>query len=98
MRPNELRAALRQRDWVFPRLADAIVQWIYEGEGVNRVFYEDYVKLFDRSPFTVRHLVPAQEHVPKAVQKQLESACPGYTQFSARMVEVVLHKPIPADR
>ena len=94
MRPGELRAALRRKDWVFPKLADAIVHWIYEGEGVNRVFYEDYVALFDRSPFKVRHLVPAEEHVPKDVQKRLESACPGHSQFSARMVEVVLQKPI----
>jgi ubiquinone/menaquinone biosynthesis C-methylase UbiE len=96
MGPSELRAALCQKDWVFPKLADAIVHWIYEGQGVNRMFYEDYVTLFDRSRFNVRHLVPANEHVPKDVQKRLESAYPGHAHFSARMVEVVLQKPIDA--
>jgi SAM-dependent methyltransferase len=95
MGPSALRAALLQKSWVFPRLADAIVHWIHEGDGVNRVFYEDYVKFFDRSPFTVRHLVPVIEHVPKDLQRRLEIAYPGYTQFSARMVEVVLQKADP---
>ena len=59
---------------------------------MNRVFYEDYVKLFKASPFAVRHLAPVREHVPARVQARLEASCPGYTDFSVRMVEVVLQK------
>lgn len=92
MSPQELRAAVLHTAWVFPKLADAIVEWIYEGPALNRVFYEDYVKLFHASPFTVRHLVPVREHVPKDVEQRLTRACPAYRDFSVRMVEVVLEK------
>lgn len=92
MSPTELRAAVLRTDWVFPKLADAIVDWIYESPGVNRMFYEDYVRLFRESPFRVRHLAPVREHVPGAIQEQLRKAWPGYSDFTVRMVEVVLEK------
>lgn len=91
--PEETRAAVLQTPWVFPELADAIVNWIYRGAGVNRLFYEDYVRLFEQSPFRVAHLAPVHEHVPAATQQSLERACPGYREFGVRMVEVVLEKP-----
>lgn len=94
MAPDELRAAVLKSHWVFPRLADAIVEWIYRGAGVNRVFFEDYVRMIEQSPFTVRQLTPVREHVPHRTQQALEKACPGYTDFSVRMIEVVLEKPV----
>ena len=90
---DELRAAVLRKPWVFPKLAGAIVHWIYDGPGVNRIFYEEYVRLFHDSPFEVRSLVPVREHVPATIQGQLESRCPGYKDFSVRMVEVLLKKP-----
>ena len=92
MSRGELRAEVLRRPWVFPKLADAIVSWIYDEDGVNRLFYEDYVRLFEASPFTVAHLAPVREHVPRELQRRLERACPGYTDFSVRMAEVVLRK------
>jgi hypothetical protein len=92
MAPRELHDAVRRTSWVTPALADAIVRWIYEGPAINRVFYEDYVRLFAGSPFRVRHLVPVREHVPADVHARLAQACPGYSDFSVRMVEVVLEK------
>jgi SAM-dependent methyltransferase len=92
MPPEALRAAVLGKAWVFPKLADAIVSWIYEGDGVNRLFYEDYAGLFGSSPFKVRELVPVREHVPRDIQRQLEQSCPGHKDFSVRMVEVVLEK------
>lgn len=92
MTPAEYRTAVCKQSWVFPKLADAIVQWTYEGAGVNRVFYEDYVKFFNASPFRVRHLAPVREHVPRRIQERLETSWPGYCEFSVRMVEVVLEK------
>ena len=77
MSRDELRAAVLAKDWVSHKLADAIVQWIYDGAGVNRMFYEDYVKRFDASPFNVRRLIPTEEHVPRALQERLENSCPG---------------------
>jgi SAM-dependent methyltransferase len=90
--PATLRAAVLEKSWVFPKLADAIVRWIYESDGVNRIFYEDYARLFEASPFKVKLLVPVREHVPRKVQKKLEQACPGHKDFGVRMVEVVLEK------
>jgi len=92
MKPDELRAAVREKPWVFPELADAIVDWVYEGGGVNRMFYEDYVDSFMRSPFRVRHLDAVREFVPRAVQARLEARYPRYRDFGVRMVEVVLEK------
>jgi SAM-dependent methyltransferase len=92
MPPEALRAAVVEKAWVFPKLADEIVRWIYEGDGVNRIFYEDYAKFFEASPFKVRELVPVREHVPRDIQRKLEQSCPGHTDFSVRMVEVVLEK------
>lgn len=88
----ELQAAVLCTRWVFPQLAEAILSWIYDEDGVNRLFYEDYVRLFCASPFTVEQLTPVREHVPREIQKRLEQACPGYTDFSVRMAEVVLRK------
>jgi SAM-dependent methyltransferase len=90
--PDALRAAVLENPWVFPKLAEAIVRWIYEGDGVNRIFYEDYARLFEASPFKVRALVPVREHVPRDIQRKLEQSCPGHKDFGVRMVEVVLEK------
>lgn len=91
--PREaVREAVLHKAWVFPRLADAIVDWIYEGTGVNRIFYEDYLELFRASPFSVRHLAPLREYVPRTIQERLEKSCPGHSDFSVRMVEVVMEK------
>jgi len=92
MPPEALRAAVLETAWVFPKLADEILRWIYTGDGVNRIFYEDYAKLFEASPFKVRELIPVREHVPRDMQRQLEQSCPGHKDFSVRMVEVVLEK------
>jgi SAM-dependent methyltransferase len=92
MSPQQLRAAVMEKEWVFPRLADEIVRWIYVGDGINRLFYEDYVKFFQTSPFKIRHLAPVHEHVPPNVQAALEAKCPGYKEFGVRMAEVVLEK------
>lgn len=98
MDPEELRAAVLARAWVFPRLADAIVDWIYFGDGINRLFYEDYVRCFAESRFELLHLSPVREHVSRRRQRALERACPGYTEFGVRMVEAVLRKPAEEER
>lgn len=90
--PEELRPELLRTPWVFPRLADAILDWIYRKDGVNRLHYEDYERLFRASPFEVVHLEPVREHVPADVQRRLEARCPGYRAFDVRMAEVVLRR------
>ena len=92
MSAQELESAVLQARWVSPALAKAIVQWIFEEDGVNRFFYEDYVKSFEASPFQIRHFASVREHVSRRTQKRLELAWPGHRDFSVRMVEVVLQK------
>ena len=92
--PEELRPLLLRRRWVFPTLADAILEWIYRGDGVNRVFYEDYERIFRGSRFVVERLTPVRERVPRRLQRALEERCPGYADFGVRMVEVALRKPL----
>lgn len=89
---DELRPLLLRTPWVFPRLAEAILDWTYRGRGVNRLYYEDYERIFRSSPFELRHLEPVREHVPAKVQRRLEQAHPGYRAFDVRMAEVVLRK------
>jgi SAM-dependent methyltransferase len=90
--PEEMRTAVLQKSWVSPKLAEAIVHWIYKGKGVNRLFYEDYVRLLEASPFHLRHFVTVREHIPSRVQEQLEKRWLGHKEFGVRMVEVVLEK------
>ncbi|HEX5475767.1 MAG TPA: class I SAM-dependent methyltransferase [Vicinamibacterales bacterium] len=94
MAPTELRSAVLQKSWVTPNLADAIVSWIYEGRGVNRVFYDDYVRSFRASSFAVRVLAPVREHVPARVTRELRRRYPDCHDFSVRMVEAVLEKAV----
>jgi hypothetical protein len=90
---EEMREAVLTHKWVFPRLADAIVDYIYDSPAINRTFYDEYVKYFETSPFRIRQLVPVREHVPARVLAELRSRCRGHDEFGIRMVEVVLEKP-----
>jgi SAM-dependent methyltransferase len=92
MTREEMRSAVQQETWVTPALAEAIVYQIYDGTLINRLFYEDYIKLFYTSPLTVRKLEPVRDHVSRRLQERLKTYCQGYTDFSVRMVEVVLQK------
>jgi SAM-dependent methyltransferase len=91
--PGELRPQLLEVDWVTPRVADAVLEWIYEGDGVNRLFYEDYLAAFEASPLEVVDVEPVRENVPAEVQAVLEERYPGKRQFDVRMFEVVLRRP-----
>jgi SAM-dependent methyltransferase len=91
MEPERLRMEVLRKDWVFPKLADAIVHYIYRGDAINRLFFEDYVKCFQESAFIIHELTPVREHVARALQLQLQVAT-GRSDFSVRMVEVLLQK------
>lgn len=92
MTPEELRPRLFEAAWMFPRMADAIIEWIYRGDGINRLFYEDYVRAFAEAPFDVVHLEPVRERVPTDVMTRLRERWPGYSEFDVRMAEVVLRR------
>jgi SAM-dependent methyltransferase len=93
MTPEQLRPRLFEKSWMFDRLADAVIEWIYRGAGINRLFYEDYERLFRESPFEVVHLEPVREHVGSSERRELQRRHPLYRDFDVRMVEVALRKP-----
>jgi SAM-dependent methyltransferase len=74
-------------------LLNAIINWIYTGDGINRLFYEDYVQAFEQSEFQIIELNSVMEHVEPSMEKSLRDICAPYQEFGCRMIEVVLRKP-----
>jgi SAM-dependent methyltransferase len=75
-------------------LLDAIIAWIYEQDGINRLFYEDYIRVFEHSGFQSVKLNKVLERIDPAVEKKLKQIYAPYQEFRCRMIEVVLRKPI----
>ena len=75
-----------------PELTDAIVEWIYDGQGINRLFYEDYLGIFESSPFKLDSLIAVTEHIGENDLLRLRGRHPTYRRFDCRMVEAVFHK------
>jgi len=88
--PQEMREILKKR--VSPRLLEAIVEWIYSKEDINRLFYEDYIRTFEESPFTLVSLKPVMEQIDGRVHDALQRKYPDKREFRCRMMEVVLKK------
>lgn len=89
------REALRRRiDGTLSQpLLEAVLAWIYDGDGINRLFFEDYVRAFEHSPFEKVCFQPINEHVPSDALRALRRAHPEHREFGCRMIEVVLRKP-----
>ena len=78
---------------VSPHLGEAIVEWVYESSDINRLFYEDYVRIINQSPFEIIHLSPEREHISGDLKSVLEKRyAPQYKTFDVRNAEVVLRK------
>ena len=67
--------------------------WIYESTAINRLFYEDYLRAFDASPFEMVYIDSDVEHVDRQLQLALERRYPGYARFDIRNARVLLKKP-----
>ena len=72
---------------------DAAIKWIYRGSAINRLFFDDYVAAFERSPFRVLSLTPEREHVPGYRLRQLRERFEGQSTFDVRNAEVCLERP-----
>lgn len=88
--PEEMEDALSAK--VSARLLEAIIEWIYTKEDINRLFYEDYVRILQASPFEVLSLRPVCERVNRRTQTELERMYPGRREFGCRIIEVALQK------
>jgi SAM-dependent methyltransferase len=73
-------------------LAAAILSWVYDEDGINRLFYEDYLRIIEQSPFELVHLDTDREYVAGRVLSTLRERYPGYRVFDVRNVELVLRK------
>lgn len=87
---GEMRLRLRKK--VSQKLLDEILDWVYQKPDINRLFFEDYVRMFDASSFEVLHLTVDEEHVDSKTLKTLRACYPGYYRFGVRNVEVLLRK------
>jgi SAM-dependent methyltransferase len=87
---QEMGLVLRER--VSEPLGDAILEWVYEDEGINRLFFEDYLQFVKQSPFELVHFDTDREHVPEQLLSRLGAQYPRYRVFDVRNVELVLRK------
>jgi SAM-dependent methyltransferase len=88
MQPDDLRAALRGR--VSAALEEPIVDWVYSSDGINRLFYSDYVREFESSPLRVESLLPERDPVSLQLLRILKFRYPEEEAFDITNVEAVL--------
>jgi hypothetical protein len=80
-------------DRVPARLGEEILKWVYESNDINRLFYDDYVRMFEQSPFEIVHLSPEREHLPEKTKSALnQHHGPTHHTFDVRNAEVLLRK------
>ena len=88
---DELRVQLKGK--VSEALLDAIIAWIYEKDEINRLFYEDYIRIFEQSDFQIESINKVLEHIDSTLEKSLQEMYAPYQEFRCRMLEVTLSKP-----
>lgn len=81
------------REKVSYRLLEGILKWVYDQPYINRMFYEDYVRAFERSQFEIVHLSLDEEYINRTTEQKLLDKYPGYKKFGVRNAEIVLKKP-----
>ncbi len=87
---QELERVLRGK--VSDALLREILVWIYDSTDINRLFYEDYVRMLRESDFSIEHFSDDEEYVDAKIIKELCSRYPGFNKFSVRNMEVLLKK------
>jgi N-acetylglucosaminyldiphosphoundecaprenol N-acetyl-beta-D-mannosaminyltransferase len=87
---DEMRSVVAERR--SRAAADLAVEWIYAGDQINRLFFEDFVSAFERSAFHVVRLETDEERVPPARLAALRARYPSRTVFDVRNATVVLEK------
>ncbi len=90
MTAEEMEMTLHNK--VSPRLLEAILEWIYKQDDINRLFYEDYIRILNSSPFEIISIQSIRERVPRRIQMDLERMYPGYREFGCRIIEVSLRR------
>lgn len=89
--PEELKKLIKNQ--VSDGLMEEIINWIYCSKDINRVHYEDYIKVFNSSKFKVENLDFDYDFIASDTLKLLkERYGPKYSVFDIKNMEVVLKK------
>ena len=88
--PAELRVALAGR--VSPTLEQAIVDWVYSGTNINRMFHHEYMRDFTYSPLKVESLTPEVDPISPQLRRILAFKYPSEQAFDVTNTEVILVK------
>jgi SAM-dependent methyltransferase len=73
-----------------PALARAIVAWVYDGAGINRMCFHEYLEAFRASPFALRSLRTEEDAVAPGTRRLLRYRVPAEERFEVTNVEAVL--------
>lgn len=87
---DEMRADLQGT--VSDSLLEEILKWVYELPYINRMFYEDYMRIIEASKFEIVYLKKDQEKIDSDINSKLQLKYPGFNNFDIRNVELVLKK------
>jgi SAM-dependent methyltransferase len=79
--PEEIREWYRQRNYE-AAVGDSVLHWFYETPIINRVFYEDYLRLMARY-FQIVACETMYNDLPGAHRALLRDRFPGYLDFSS---------------
>ncbi|HLX29230.1 MAG TPA: methyltransferase domain-containing protein [Casimicrobiaceae bacterium] len=66
-----------------PHLAHGAVWWFYEAPHINRVFYDDYLAIFEQDRFELARMEIMYNLLPRDHVERLRAAYPGRRNFSA---------------
>jgi SAM-dependent methyltransferase len=73
--------------------AEEVIYYTYNSDRINRYFSEDYLLVFQASPFVVDHCQLSFPFVPPVdIQQALERRYPGYVQFANNGIFALLSK------
>lgn len=93
MTPDEMSAFLETSPCCDELIAP-IIEWLYHGDEINRVHYEEYLKIIEDSPFEVQSLMPFSGAAPDPESSIALRAKFGKNRnFTTGSVTVVLRKP-----
>lgn len=79
---------------VSKELCEAILNWVYEEQDINRLFFEDYLRMIEQSPFEVIMMDTDREYISDDILSVLRDRHQEYQVFDVRNVEIVLRKPL----
>ena len=87
---DELGSALADR--VAAHAIEPIVSWVFDDPGINRLFYHQYLELFEASAFALESLRVETDPLGEQLSRILRFRYPRETRFDVTNAEVLLRK------